>query len=368
LNYKKNNLLIFVKETQFSGSVKVAALIGNSLSKNFSQVKYFPCFNNSHDLASNTKNIENIEIKHFKNGWITYFFYCFLYLLKNREIRYNTIVHTHSTIVGFLIRPIAKIFGFRTIHTIHGISFHNENNLIFRLFTKYIELIWAKLFTDELVSVNQYYKKYFKDAKVIYNSADVYDLLEIDSYKNKRNNIIFVGRLSKQKNPLLAIDVIFSIADVLRKNNWKFKIYGDGPLRSKIENLILKYGIGDIVVLYGWVSNNKSLIYKGKLLLVTSDWEALPLNILEAGKFGIPAISRPIEGLPETIIDGVTGHLVNDKSEFKSILTKLIKNYSNLERLSNSTLNFHKNNFLPEDQILEYFKVYANLLSKNKDF
>ena len=43
------------------------------------------------------------------------------------------------------------------------------------------------------------------------------------------------------------------------------------------------------------------MLYSGKLLLVSSDWEAFGLNIVEAGRHGIPTISKSVEGIPEVI-------------------------------------------------------------------
>lgn len=111
------------------------------------------------------------------------------------------------------------------------------------------------------------------------------------------------------------------------------------------------------------------MLYSGKLLLVSSDWEAFGLNIVEAGRHGIPTISRSVEGIPEVINDGISGYLVSDELEFRSILTKLIQSPLELEELSSSTFDYFKKRFLPLDQISSYYKIYIDLLcKKNRKF
>ena len=63
-----------------------------------------------------------------------------------------------------------------------------------------------------------------------------------NDFVSKENILLYVGRMSKEKNISLAIDAWKLIHK--RLPNWKFVIVGDGPLRENLEKRAV--GIGNI--------------------------------------------------------------------------------------------------------------------------
>src|SRR5205823_160349 len=71
-------------------------------------------------------------------------------------------------------------------------------------------------------------------------------------------------------------------------------------------------GIADAVKFTGWVgpSGKRALLESAAVFALPSYDEALPLSLLEAMSAGVPAVVSPVGGIPEVVVDGVSGLLV----------------------------------------------------------
>lgn len=121
--------------------------------------------------------------------------------------------------------------------------------------------------------------------------------------------LLFVGRLCGDKGPLLLIDAVAR----LRREGVAVELamVGDGPMRSEIEAMIERHGLGDHVTLLGWRSSDavRTEIERSRALVLPSFAEGLPVVIMEAMALGRPVVTTYIAGIPELVEPGVeTGH------------------------------------------------------------
>lgn len=124
------------------------------------------------------------------------------------------------------------------------------------------------------------------------------------------SNIITVGRLFKQKNQKLLID---SFNLIHRKiPNEKLIIYGEGPLRTELEQYVSDLGLSDRVLLPGQISNVADAMEKASVFVLSSDYEGLPNALMEAMAVGVPVISTdcPCGGPRNIIQNSSQGELV----------------------------------------------------------
>lgn len=128
-------------------------------------------------------------------------------------------------------------------------------------------------------------------------------------YNGKRKNIVSVGRLDYQKNQDMLIRAFSKIAD---KTDENLVIYGQGPLKENLENLISELGMSERVKLGGLIEDVPDTIIGSKLFVLSSDFEGSPNALLESIALGIPSISTdcPCGGPKEIIEDGKNGFLV----------------------------------------------------------
>lgn len=85
---------------------------------------------------------------------------------------------------------------------------------------------------------------------------------------------------------------------------------GDGPKREGAEKLAQEYGLAGDVLFVGQVPNIADYLSVADLLLVPSETESFGLAALEAMACEVPVIATRVGGLPEVVLDGENGYLV----------------------------------------------------------
>ncbi len=120
--------------------------------------------------------------------------------------------------------------------------------------------------------------------------------------------LIWVGRLTPQKCPLLALEALARLRQEVDARLW---LCGRGPLAGEVARRIEKLELGDAVDCLGFVDNPFPLLAQADLFLLTSDFEGLPNALIEAQGLGLPALATACPYGPDEIVeDGTTGRLV----------------------------------------------------------
>lgn len=111
---------------------------------------------------------------------------------------------------------------------------------------------------------------------------------------------------------------------------------GNDTYRKKVESYNERYGISNNIVWHGFCVDIEAVYRKLDILVVPSrHGEPFGLVAAEAGLFGIPVVATRNGGLPEIIIDGETGFLVDTGSpdQIADRLIQLIDSPSLREQL-----------------------------------
>ena len=74
---------------------------------------------------------------------------------------------------------------------------------------------------------------------------------------------------------------------------------GDGPERPRHEALARELGLGADVTFLGDRDDVATLLRRADLLALPSDWEGLPIGVLEALAAGVPVLASAVGGLPD---------------------------------------------------------------------
>jgi len=126
--------------------------------------------------------------------------------------------------------------------------------------------------------------------------------------------VLCVGRLVVEKGFDLAIAAFAAIAD--RFPRCRLVIAGDGPERERLERQVDELGVTDLVDLAGWFAPSDvfSLINGAAAVVVPSRHESFSLVALQAALMARPVVATRVGGLPEVVVDGQTGLLVEPGS------------------------------------------------------
>jgi len=136
-------------------------------------------------------------------------------------------------------------------------------------------------------------------------------------HKNKIT-LLTVARLVEKKGVEYGIQAVVRIAE--KHPNIEYRIAGDGPLKKILHDMIAKAKINGSIRLLGWQDQQEisALMGQTDILLAPSvtskdgDQEGIPVVLMEAMARGMPVISTFHSGIPELVIDGKTGLLVNE--------------------------------------------------------
>ena len=103
-----------------------------------------------------------------------------------------------------------------------------------------------------------------------------------------RTIIAFVGRLSKQKNPIRALEIFNDYQQ--NHPNSLLVIAGEGNLLEKVKEKICEFNLKNKVRLLGFYNQMDELYCGADLLIMPSLFEGLPLSGVEAQMTGLPCV------------------------------------------------------------------------------
>lgn len=134
-------------------------------------------------------------------------------------------------------------------------------------------------------------------------------------------SIVTVGRLSKPKNHLLAVETARMLKDKGMKFTWYF--VGEGEMRPVIENKIKEAGLEQNVVLLGLKENPYPYMARAVVYVQTSSFEGFGLTIAEAKILQKPVVSTDFDIVYDQIQDGKNGLIAQMTPE--DVAEKVIK-------------------------------------------
>jgi glycosyltransferase involved in cell wall biosynthesis len=107
--------------------------------------------------------------------------------------------------------------------------------------------------------------------------------------------VAILGRLATQKNHARFLAAAARTSE--RRPDVRFLIVGDGPLRAELTEQAHALGLDDRVTFAGMRHDVPAFAARADLVVLSSDWEGLPLVALEALAAGTPVLSTPVEGM-----------------------------------------------------------------------
>lgn len=164
---------------------------------------------------------------------------------------------------------------------------------------------------------------------------------------SERWRIVYVGRLTEEQKRIYA--TLRALIDVCREvPHVEAIIYGDGPERNRLNELISK--TDSRIEVKGFVSPEEmpSELRNAHILLLLSEYEGTPTAVMEAMASGVVPICRRIRsGIPELVIHDKTGLLVDseDPVAIVNCVRQLTGHPDLWERLSANAANHVANGF-----------------------
>lgn len=326
-NITKKKVIHILNTNKYSGAENVAITIINNVNKN----EKFKCFYMSPEgeisevLKKN--GIEYIPVKK----------------ISCREIRrickkYNPdIIHAHDFRASIKCALLKK-------NTLLIFHIHNNPPWIKKINLNSVSFLLAGLKADKILTVsNAIGKEYIffnfirNKTRCIGNPLERKKILELVKRINseKKYDICCTARISKQKNPMKFLNIIYQVKLIIPeiKAIW----IGDGEMRNDMKQKIKELGMENNIKLLGFKNNPYEYMKKSKIFLLTSDWEGFGLSAFEALTLGLPCIVSNVGGLKEIVTNDCGNLFDNDQKAVENI-NKMLKDTNLLENKSEEAL------------------------------
>ena len=274
------------------------------------------------------------------------------------------VVHIHSSKAGVLGRLAAVGLDCKVVFTVHGWVFKRDSGSIGMKSMIFMERLLGKL-TDYLVVVSRDDAQLGEEhnirprvsTKIILNGAtDVALPPNRPDSDSTTLKVIMVARFTEQKDQLLLAQAVAGLDRQI-----ELTLVGNGPAletcRSKINDLNSRNPIR----FTGATESVGDLLHKVDVGVLISNWEGLPVSIIEYMRAGIPVVATDVGGVKELVLNGVTGYLVprGDIDSIRTALIELDNDRKKLQDFGQNGRNRYLEEFPLEKMMGKYFDLYS---------
>ncbi len=158
-----------------------------------------------------------------------------------------------------------------------------------------------------------------------------------------------IANLYKNKG----LEYLIYAAAKIKKPELKFVIIGDGPEKTRLEQLIKERRLEDSVFLAGYIDSAYKYLKAFDIFILPSVKEGQPWTILEAMAAGIPIVATNIAGIPEMLENEKSGLLVEpaDPQALALVIEKMLTHTSLAQECAKNALITEKNKFGLSDMV-----------------
>jgi len=261
------------------------------------------------------------------------------FLLKNL-FQQHDLLKTNQMFGSWVAIIAGKIYSkpllLRTGYELYSFSIQAKKSLFFRWFVYILSFIAYK--SSNKIHVSSAMDKRFilekfrtrnSAVEVIPNWIDCYKFNNIKPHSKRKNRLLFVGRLNKQKNIPFLLKAILNTKIGL-------DIVGSGEMLEELRSFVISNNI-DVNFLGSKSNSEMPEIYNNyRIFVLPSDYEGNPKALLEAMSCGCTVVGRFVPGIEELVSNNINGILVEDSSKaLREKIFEVINNFEHTGTLGN---------------------------------
>lgn len=233
------------------------------------------------------------------------------------------LIHAHGSRAASNMVYSARKLHIPFIYTVHGWSFHDDQNIIVRQLRQWSEKLICKM-ADRVICVSQsnadtgQHRFGLKDAIVIENGINLVKFNPEGEFKNLRKTfgfasddfvMGFIARCTKQKAPL---DFLEAVRLAHHQNiHVKGLFVGEGDMDADVNAFIVDHQMESYVFRSKFRTDVPDLLHCINVYCLPSLWEGLSIALLEAMAMGKAIVATPTDGTKEVIEHEKDGLLIS---------------------------------------------------------
>lgn len=177
-------------------------------------------------------------------------------------------------------------------------------------------------------------------------------------FDNADFTILMIGRLESVKN----FHRFPEILSRCKHPNISAIIIGEGPMRTQIERSISEEGMTNRIQLLGYKGDVQNYYKTADLFLLLSEYEGMPLVLLEAGLSGTPILATRVGIVPDVLLEQF-GYIAS-LEDFPEWIDNIVENY---DIAKEKAKDFQKNvleNFTMRNMAKKHLALYRSVLEE----
>ena len=232
------------------------------------------------------------------------------------------IVHAHgSRAASNMLFPARKL-RLPIIYTVHGWSFHDDQNWFVRTLRQWSEKLICSM-ASRVICVSQSNAETGRDCfglkgvDIIENGINLIRFDANNTFKPLRmefgfteNDFVagFIARCTKQKAPLEFLHALRLAHE--QNSHIKGLFVGEGDMDADVDQMIEKYGMNEYVFRSKFRTDVPDLLHTINVYCLPSLWEGLSIALLEAMAMGKAIVATPTDGTKEVIVHEENGLVI----------------------------------------------------------
>jgi len=267
----------------------------------------------------------------------------------------------------------------------HGIFLDNDyNTWIEKFFYKILinllslkkELFALSPSRRSLEDVKRDFKKFkgygfYYDGEAVVHPPDMlnvkltFELIDKILEDPNSHNIIFAGRLNREKDPIYALKIFEELSK--ERDNVRMFIAGEGELEKKVKSYIKNHRLSNVCY-FGYILGLNEYLGAFDILLVTSKREGMPVIIWEAMDKNLPFVSTDVGGIKEVLAFGNCGFIFKDKKDAVEKLKYLLDNQDKMNLMGKEGRKILRKYFHKQKFIDFFTNFYLNLYHEKNEY
>lgn len=352
-------ILHIISDTVLGGAQKVLIDLANSASLDKNEVAV-AAMQGGYLWKQLNPNVKQYQLKYMLKKINLKDFLVLGELKKIRKEFKPDIIHLHTTKPGVLGRLAFKKDKNHIVYTVHGFDVVRTEHRKFLIVEKFFQR-----FTGATVPVSKYDEKNLIKEKITKNIQTIYNGIDENLIKKAKNFpiqikeskiILTIARISPQKK----FDMFLEVAKEFQGKDTAF-IWIGGSTEKTIEKIKEEYNVPQNVYLLGDVPNASDYINLCDIFVLFSNFEGLPMSIIEAMSQKKAIIASDVGGICE-LVDSSNGALVHSNEEAIHEISNLLSNMNLLNQKNNASYEKYLKNFTLSEMWKNYKKLYTSLL------
>lgn len=283
------------------------------------------------------------------------------------------LIHCHLPWAGMAARLVGKLTGVPVVYTEHNKweRYHKLTYYMNKLSFSYQQRVIA-VSAEVANSIKINYSKAKPQVQVVANGADTAKYARTQAVENDIRKQLNIPATAT----VIGITCVFRVQkrlatwlEIARALHAKhpdtfFIIVGDGPLRDEIHAKAL--GTDKYVFFAGLQAETRPYFTAMDMFMMSSEFEGLPIALLEAMSMNCVPVCTAAGGIPEVIKDGVNGLLVPVEQPLQLVdrLSQLMQQPGQVAQMKEAARQTVIDSFSMKKMVDELEVIYNDLINK----